>query len=296
MNTEERQRIGSSIRFPALVLSILLGTSIVSCSGWRPVTDAPDTVTTSSGLKFMEVYRGSGAVAQPGMIVAVHYTGYLPDGTLFSSSIDSIARANRFWQRLMPLEPITFTLGRGEVIAGWEEAISADMRIGDRRRLIVPPSLAYGGKRQIGILPNSTLVFDIELVDAYREDTVTTIEGLRYIDREPGSGIVITRGMQVKVDYAGYLSNGKLFDTSIESVAKSGGFSRGGYPFEPISFRVGSGEVIQGWEIALASNMRVGGKRRLIIPPGLGYGQYGSAPAIPPNATLVFDIEVLDAR
>jgi peptidylprolyl isomerase len=144
-------------------------------------------------------------------------------------------------------------------------------------------------------------------------DTVTMMDGLRYIDYEVGSGKEVKSGMTVKVDYAGYLTNGTLFDTSIDSVGhqydRAGHpmapeasaseralfFNRGGYPFEPIEFAVGNGAVIRGWDEGLTAQMRVGGRRRLIIPPDLGYGLHGQGP-IPANATLIFDVHVLSAR
>lgn len=144
-------------------------------------------------------------------------------------------------------------------------------------------------------------------------DTVTTMTGLRYIEYEKGSGNEVRDGMSVNVNYAGFLIDGTLFDTSLDSVAKmhdrngkpfsslpetadrTKRYDRGGYPFEPISFVVGTGQVIQGWDEGLTSGMRVGGSRRLIIPSELAYGRNGRGP-IPANATLIFDIKVISAQ
>jgi FKBP-type peptidyl-prolyl cis-trans isomerase len=143
--------------------------------------------------------------------------------------------------------------------------------------------------------------------------TETTMSGLRYMVYERGTGPKVEPGMKVKVNYAGYLSDGTLFDTSLDSVGRlhnpSGRpfstlpdtvdrttfFNRGGYPFEPIEFVVGKGQVIRGWDEGLTTDMYVGGRRRLIIPPELGYGASGTGP-IPPNATLIFDVQVLSAE
>jgi FKBP-type peptidyl-prolyl cis-trans isomerase FkpA len=104
--------------------------------------------------------------------------------------------------------------------------------------------------------------------------------GLYYRDIEPGSGPAIAPGQQVSVFYTGWLANGRQFDSNA-----------GGSPF---SFRLGAQEVIEGWDQGVAG-MRVGGKRQLIIPPALGYGPAGSGP-IPPNAILVFNVEVISAQ
>jgi FKBP-type peptidyl-prolyl cis-trans isomerase len=105
-----------------------------------------------------------------------------------------------------------------------------------------------------------------------------TPDGLQYWDIKVGTGRTADRGTTVKVHYTGWLTNGKKFDSS---VGKS-----------PFQFRIGAHQVIKGWEEGV-SGMKVGGKRQLRIPPDLAYGREGYPGAIPPNATLVFDIELL---
>lgn len=106
---------------------------------------------TPSGLYVQEVAPGSGDSAQAGRTVSVHYTGWLADGTKFDSSRDRN-------------EPIQFTLGRGEVIQGWDEGV-AGMKVGGRRKLVIPPALGYGAQGAGGVIPpNAVLVFDVELV------------------------------------------------------------------------------------------------------------------------------------
>jgi peptidylprolyl isomerase len=115
---------------------------------------------------------------------------------------------------------------------------------------------------------------------------VTTPSGLRIIDVKPGTGPVPHAGQTVTVNYTGWLyvdgKKGKKFDSSLD---------RG----EPFSFTLGEGQVIKGWDEGVAT-MHVGGKRTLIIPPDLGYGESGAGGVIPPGATLIFDIDLLSVK
>ena len=111
---------------------------------------------------------------------------------------------------------------------------------------------------------------------------VTTTSGLKYIDQVVGKGASPVKGKQVKVHYTGTLENGKKFDSSLDRN-------------EPFVFVIGMGQVIQGWDEGVMS-MKVGGKRKLIVPAKLGYGAAGAGGVIPPNATLIFDVELLDVQ
>ncbi len=109
-----------------------------------------------------------------------------------------------------------------------------------------------------------------------------TPSGLEYTEIEAGTGAQATAGKTVSVHYTGKLTNGKVFDSSN---------TRG----ERITFPLGAGRVIKGWDEGIAL-MKVGGKATLTIPPQLGYGERGAGGVIPPNATLVFDVELVSVK
>lgn len=115
------------------------------------VADASNLITTDSGLQYEDLVEGTGAVPTPGQNVVVHYTGTLLDGTKFDSSRDRG-------------QPFSFPIGTGRVIKGWDEGVIS-MRVGGRRKLVIPPDLGYGARGAGGVIPpNATLVFDVELL------------------------------------------------------------------------------------------------------------------------------------
>lgn len=121
-----------------------------------------------------------------------------------------------------------------------------------------------------------------EKIPAVSAKKVKTPSGLVYQDIKVGKGAAPVKGKMVRVHYTGWLVNGTKFDSSVDRK-------------EPFDFPVGAGQVIPGWDEGVLT-MKVGGKRRLTIPPALGYGARGAGGDIPPNATLIFDVELLDVQ
>jgi FKBP-type peptidyl-prolyl cis-trans isomerase len=129
------------------------------------------------------------------------------------------------------------------------------------------------------VIENNTLIASNTMSDA---NAVTTPSGLKYIELQEGTGATPQPKQTVVVHYTGTLEDGTKFDSSRD---------RG----QPFSFTIGVGQVIKGWDEGL-STMKVGGRRQLIIPSELGYGSRGAGGVIPPNATLLFDVELLDVK
>jgi FKBP-type peptidyl-prolyl cis-trans isomerase FkpA len=114
------------------------------------------------------------------------------------------------------------------------------------------------------------------------QNEIATGSGLKYVDLQEGQGDVAKAGQTVSVHYTGWLENGTKFDSSHDRR-------------QPFGFKLGGGQVIRGWDEGVAG-MKIGGKRKLIIPADLGYGARGAGGVIPPNATLIFEVELLGLK
>ncbi len=233
---------------------------------------------TESGLKIADLTVGSGDAPAAGDMVTVEYGIWLADGRRFvASSVDLGV-------------PFDFVMGSSQIFPGWNEGMET-MAVGGRRQLIIPPDLALGEAGVPGLIPpNATLIMEVELLAAAPQakptaveesDYTTTDSGLKYIDLVEGDGESPEAGQTVVVHYTGWLEDGSIFDSSVD---------RG----QPFDFVLGQGMVIPGWDEGVA-DMRVGGKRQLVIPPELAYGDSGGGP-IPPGSTLIFEVELLEIR
>jgi peptidylprolyl isomerase len=132
-------------------MGILVAAALLSTAGWAQIPPAPGEVITQYSMHYIEVAIGTGKLAEPGKVYVVQYTGWLRDGTKFDSSRDRP-------------EPLSFEQGKRKVIPGWDAGFEG-MRVGGKRRLIIPYQLAYGEKGRGKIPPKSELIFDVELVD-----------------------------------------------------------------------------------------------------------------------------------
>ncbi len=242
--------------------------------------NADDMTTTESGLQYYDLVTGEGDAAEAFSTATTQYIIWAQEEDGYKFVVSSYYT-----------NPITFIVGRGDVVfPGWDEGVTG-MQVGGKRLLVIPPDLALGELGSGDIPPNATLVMEIELTELYippkmtevnEEDYTTTESGLKYYDMVEGDGPSPEAGQTVVVNYAGWLEDGSPFDNS---------YDRG----EPFSFELGSGMVIPGWEEGLLT-MKVGGKRQLVIPPDLAYGETGAGGLIPPNATLIFEVELLDIQ
>jgi FKBP-type peptidyl-prolyl cis-trans isomerase len=134
------------------IVALCVALAIIGVTLWKYFSATGSEITTGSGLKYVDEVVGTGESPSLGKIVSVHYTGWLENGTQFDSS--------RGPDRGQPLQ---FPIGLGKVIKGWDEGVMT-MKVGGKRKLIIPPNLGYGATGRGQIPPNATLIFEVELL------------------------------------------------------------------------------------------------------------------------------------
>jgi FKBP-type peptidyl-prolyl cis-trans isomerase len=256
---------------PSTAILILILFFIFSING---LDAQPKYKSTKTGLKYNIITKvKKGAKVQPLHTVQILFTSTLEDGTPIASSAD---RNN----------PLEFIYGNGEVLKGWEEAISM-MKIGEKGSFLIPPSLAYGDKKAGKVPPNSTIKIDIELIGSYktfynteRTDYTKTATGLKYITHnKKTSGEAVKAGNYVVIHYTGYVIEAdgkrKVFDSSRKNKGSS-------------IIQCGVKKFINGLDEGIMLG-NIGDSITIIIPPALGYGAKANQ-LVPANSTLGFDI------
>ncbi len=296
----------------AIALVVILVAVITSLSGGaRKMSDGsdgsaddPGLKEVSAGVKTRDLKEGTGEPCPPGAKVKAHYTGWLTDGTVFDTSKDR-----------QPLERTLSSDPETGVIQGWQEGI-AGMKVGGIRKIVISPDKGYGSRGAPPKIPGgSTIIFEVELLGftpphPRRSPPPTDLnkmvdgstpnaedselkslgsEGLKYRDIKEGDGPEANAGDTVLVDYIGWLaSNGRMFDSSWKPGR------------EPLLAALGTPKsrealpVIKGWQQGMVG-MKVGGIRKIVIPPALAYRDEPKGD-IPPNSTLVFEVELLGIK
>ncbi len=230
--------------------------------------------TTATGLKYtVYEHNAKAPKVDTGDVVTVHYLGTLQDSTKFDSSFDRSL-------------PFTVEVGAGRVIKGWDEGLTY-LHKGDSALFVIPANIAYGDRKMGSIPANSTLNFIVKIVDIKKaikpwtvneKDRVFLEDSLSFIIVEKGEGEGVKTNDKVFMQYSGYFTDLKKFDSSYDSDKA----------FEVI---LGRHRVIKGWDKGIVG-MKKGEKRRLYIPYKLAYGEDGRQP-IPPKSDLIFDVELV---
>lgn len=269
-----------------VLLAAIMMFLLIGCS------KKPDVITTPSGLRYVEDTLGTGRVAKKGDMVMINFTVWVikDSSNLFEDWTKDTTRTESILGDSKRGGPYKFALNTERFVKGSDDGIIG-MKKGGTRTIIIPSHLAYGPQgAPPQIPPNSNIkvvvtlleVKDMVHVEMWNVDTtkaLSTKSGLKYVILQEGTGPNADSGKTVIVNYSGYLPDGLKFDSSIERD-------------EPLRVALGQRRVMAGWEEGLRL-FNKGTKVRLIIPPSLAYGPRAIG-MIPANATLHFDIEVLE--
>lgn len=213
-------------------------------------------------LQITDIKVGTGPKAAPGDIVIVRYTGKLMNGKQFDSNM------------LPTKPPFALRLGQHEVIEGWEKGLIG-IQAGGERRLIIPPSLGYGSEGSGEIPGNATLDFIVKCLDIVKKADERVYDKT---DLRIGTGKVAKPNSKVTVIYKGTLSGGFKFD----EIKKD----------KPLTFSLNNEDYLKAFRLGIVG-MKEGGKRRIRIPPAIGFGEQGLPPNVPGKSVLYYEVELL---
>ncbi len=242
--------------------------AVLLVSGCVQNQEAEPDKAAKPELRVADLVVGTGDTLTDGDYFTVHYRGWLyQDGR----------KGEMFEDTYQQPEPLTFRLGREQVIPGWDEGL-VGMRVGGKRSLEVPPEKGFGTQVSARIPSGSILYFEIELLEIPRVASQVL---------KPASGPVAEEGDEVTINYTAWIAadgqKGQRFDSTAD---------RG----QPFSFTLGAGQVLAGLDLGV-TGMTVGETRLLSIPPQLAYGaqgmRRGSEVLVPPSAALLFEVELL---
>ena len=261
-----RQFLLSAILFAAGAFGLGCGDDGAAPTTPEP-TEPPPPLDVPFG--FTDLEEGEGPEVQEGWLLAIAFTGWL---------YDPAAPDNKGLQFISVTveDPDSFRLGVGQVISGVDRGVSG-MRVGGRRRIVVPPDLGFGEQGRNLVPGNATLLLEVELLAGAEVP-------FHFTDLQRGEGEEVENGDSLSMAYHGWVydllapdNKGATFDSTTAE--------------DPFEFTLGIGEVIVGWDLGIPG-MRVGGRRRIVIPHELAYRAAGR-PGIPPYATLLFEVELL---
>ena len=253
---------------------LLAAGAVAGCGGDSAAPTTPEAPAPAPPLDvpfgFTDLEEGDGAAIEDGWLLAIDYTGWVYD----PATPDN--RGQEFGSTSAE-GPFSFRLGFGLLVPGIEQGL-AGMRVGGLRRIIVPPDLGFGVQGTSFIPGNATLLVEVELVGGAEVP-------FEIVDLREGDGEEAANGRSLSMAYHGWIydltaedNKGDSFDSTTAAT--------------PFTFTLGAGEVIAGWDLGIPG-MRVGGRRRIVIPHELAYGAAGRPPQIPRYATLLFEVELL---
>jgi peptidylprolyl isomerase len=271
------------------ILIAVLGLIIITSCG-----NKQDVVKTESGLTYVDNKVGEGREVKDGDLVNIHFIIWrLGDSSDIYSDWQNDTTKNEFkvGSSYEGDQQMKYVVGSDQFVKGSDEGFIG-MKAGGKRTIVIPASNAYGAEGFGPIPPNSSIKIMLEVFEvkdpivAKMWDVDSTLfkqteSGLKYAIIEEGSGPDVQQGKVTSVHYSGFLSDGTKFDSSVERD-------------EPLILMVGMGQVIPGWDEGLQL-LKQGSKARFIIPPQLAYGERDLG-VIPPNSTLIFDVEVVEVK